>query len=121
MEKSVYLLLQADKPSTDPAKSTLFEALGHKFNLSKGPGDVTAVKTTWAYEFEDDAVRLAHLVMEAQVLASYACGALYRDGQLVPEMAQAIESTFKQLQRLVESLDDDPDEPFSSRPAVCGG
>lgn len=102
-------------------RAVVFAALGHKFELCRGPGDDAVVQTTWAYEFEDDAVRLAHLVMEAQVLASYNCGALYRDGQLVPETVQAIEATFKQLQRLVESLDDDPDEPFTSHPAVCEG
>lgn len=107
--------------STTPLRSVVFEALGHKFELFKETDAAAAIKTTWAHEFEDDAVRLAHLVVEAQVLASYASGALYRDGQLVHETALAIEATFKQLPRLVNSLDDDPDEPFSSRPAVCEG
>lgn len=83
---------------------------GHAFVFAGEPGQVTSVQTEWAMPFDDDAVRLAHLVIEANLLAMYAAGVLFRDGKFSPEVVGAFETTFDQVGSLVDRLDDEQDE-----------
>jgi len=82
---------------------------GHDFTFEGEPGQATSIQSKWGHPFEDDAVRLAHLVVEASLLALYSSGALQsEDGSFVPEVVEAFKTTLDQVPNLLERLDDEP-------------
>ncbi len=101
-----------------PNNTATLEIYGHRFLLSGSPGLGCSIETQWARPFEDDADRLAHLVIESQILAAYQAGALWRGGDFDPALVESYRATMDAFVPIIESLDDDPADVATHRTRI---
>lgn len=106
---------QTDAP---PNNTATLEIYGHRFVLSGSPGLGCSIETQWARPFEDDADRLAHLVIESQILAAYQAGALWRGGDFDSALVESYRATMDAFVPIIESLDDDPADMAAHRTRI---
>jgi len=107
---------QARPQLSEPTSKLLVD--GNTFTFKGNPGEVCAVQAAWGHPPEDEAYRLAHSLMESQLLSLYSAGVIWapNNGGFHPKLIEAVQTMLDALPRLIEDIEGpvNPQEEISS-------